>query len=34
VQAAETVVVADKPDKADVEACWNLGATVAAHLMQ
>ena len=33
VQAAETVVVADKPTKADVEACWNLGATVAATLM-
>jgi hypothetical protein len=33
VQAAETVVVAGKPGKADVEACWNLGATVAAQLM-
>jgi len=22
-----------KPTKADVEACWNLGATVAAQLM-
>jgi hypothetical protein len=33
VQAAETVVVAGKPTKADVEAYWNLGATVAATLM-
>jgi multimeric flavodoxin WrbA len=33
VKAAETVVVSGKPDKADVEACWNLGATVAAILM-
>lgn len=33
VQAAETVVVMGKPTKADVEACWNLGATVAAQLM-
>jgi multimeric flavodoxin WrbA len=32
-QAAETVVVSGKPAKADVEACWNLGATVAAQLM-
>jgi multimeric flavodoxin WrbA len=32
-QAAETVVVSGKPTKADVEACWNLGATVAAQLM-
>ena len=31
VKAAETVVV---PTKADVEACWNLGATVAAQLMR
>ena len=29
-EAAETVVVMGKPTKADVEACWNLGATVAA----
>jgi len=28
------VVVMGKPGKADVEACWNLGATVAAHLME
>ena len=33
VQAAETVVVMGKPTKADVEACWNIGATVAATLM-
>lgn len=33
VRAAETVVVAGKPTKADVEMCWNLGATVAAQLM-
>jgi multimeric flavodoxin WrbA len=34
VRAAETVVVMGKPTKADVEACWNLGATVAAQLME
>jgi multimeric flavodoxin WrbA len=33
VKAAETVVVSGKPSKDDVEACWNLGATVAATLM-
>lgn len=33
VKAADTVVVLGKPSKADVEACWNLGATVAATLM-
>lgn len=32
-QAAETVVVSGKPSKTDLEACWNLGATVAATLM-
>lgn len=32
-QAAETVVVSGKPSKTDLEACWNLGATVAASLM-
>jgi hypothetical protein len=26
--------VMGKPTKADVEACWNLGATVAATLME
>lgn len=30
---AETVIVSGKPTKADLEACWNLGATVAATLM-
>lgn len=33
VKAAEYVVVSGKPDKAAMEACWNLGATVAATLM-
>jgi multimeric flavodoxin WrbA len=33
VKAAETVVVSGKPGKAEVEACWNLGASVAAQLM-
>lgn len=33
VTAAEHVVVSGKPAKADLEACWNLGATVAATLM-
>lgn len=33
VKATDSVVVAGKPAKADVEACWNLGATVAALLM-
>ena len=33
VKAAETVVVSGKPSKGDVQACWNLGATVAAQLM-
>ncbi|WP_287034420.1 flavodoxin family protein [Mycobacterium sp.] len=33
VRAAEHVVVSGKPAKADLEACWNLGATVAATLM-
>jgi len=34
VMVAENVVVSGKPGKADVEACWNLGATVAASLME
>ncbi|MBU9764625.1 flavodoxin family protein [Mycobacterium sp. TNTM28] len=34
VRAAKTVIVSGKPTKADVEACWNLGATVAAQLME
>ena len=33
VKAAEYVIVSGKPGKADLEACWNLGATVAAQLM-
>ncbi len=33
VRAVKTVVVMGKPAKADIEACWNLGATVAAALM-
>ena len=33
VKAADRVVVSGKPTKADVEACWNLGATIAAQLM-
>jgi multimeric flavodoxin WrbA len=32
VKAAEYVSVSGKPSKADLEACWNLGGTVAAHL--
>ncbi|BBY60146.1 flavodoxin family protein [Mycolicibacterium sarraceniae] len=34
VKAAETVVVLGKPTKADLEASWNLGATVAATLTE
>lgn len=34
VKAAEYVVVMGKPSKADLEACWELGATVAAQLME
>ena len=33
VKAAETVVVSGKPGTDDIDACWNLGATVAAQLM-
>ncbi|MCW1957402.1 MAG: flavodoxin family protein [Mycobacterium sp.] len=33
VKASGFVVVSGKPTKADLEACWNLGATVAAQLM-
>lgn len=33
VKAAKYVVVSGRPSKADLEACWNLGATVAAQLM-
>jgi hypothetical protein len=31
-RVADNVVVSGKPTKADLEACWNLGATVAANL--
>src|SRR6201998_826351 len=34
VQVAETVVARGKRSRAAVEACWNLGATVAAQLME
>ncbi|MGW0158330.1 flavodoxin family protein [Mycobacterium sp. NPDC003323] len=34
IKATEHVVVSGKPDKGDLEACWNLGASVAAQLMQ
>lgn len=34
VKAAGFVVVSGKPTKADLESCWNLGATVAAQLME
>ncbi len=33
-KAAEYVVVSGKPSKRDLEACWELGATVAAQLME
>ncbi|MBF6185487.1 MULTISPECIES: flavodoxin family protein [Nocardia] len=33
VKAAEYVVVSGKPSKDDLEACWELGATLAAQLM-
>ncbi|MCV7384194.1 flavodoxin family protein [Mycolicibacter longobardus] len=33
VKAADYVVVSAKPGKAELEACWELGATVAAQLM-
>jgi len=34
VRAAATVVVSGKPGRADLQACWELGATVAAQLME
>ena len=34
VKAAEYVLVSGKPSKEDLEACWELGATVAAGLME
>jgi multimeric flavodoxin WrbA len=33
VKAAEYVLVSGQPSKADLESCWELGATVAAQLM-
>ena len=33
VKSAKFVVVSEKPTKDDREACWELGATVAAQLM-
>jgi multimeric flavodoxin WrbA len=33
-KAAETVVVSGKPSKDELQACWELGATVAAQLME
>jgi len=32
MKAGDYVVVSGNPTKVDLEACWNLGATVAAHL--
>lgn len=32
-KASGYVVVSGKPEKAELEACWELGATVAAQLM-
>lgn len=32
-KAAEYVTVSGKPSKDDLQACWELGATVAAQLM-
>ena len=34
MKAAEYVVVTGKPTKDDVESCWELGATIAAQLME
>ena len=33
VKAAASVVVSGKPGKGDLDACWELGATVAAQIM-
>ncbi|MEC3914788.1 flavodoxin family protein [Nocardia sp. CDC160] len=32
-KAAAPVILSGKPEKADIERCWELGATVAAQLM-
>jgi hypothetical protein len=34
VKAAEYVLVSGKPGKDDLESCWELGASVAAQLME
>lgn len=34
VKSAAHVVVSGKPTKADIQSCWELGATVAAQLME
>ena len=34
VKAAEYVVVSVKPSKAGLESCWELGAAIAAQLME
>lgn len=34
VKAAEFVVVSGRPSKGDLKACWELGATMAAQLME
>lgn len=34
VQAAEHVVVSGKPSKEQLQACWELGGTLAAQLME
>lgn len=34
VKAAERVVISGKPDKSALEACYELGGTVAAQLME
>ncbi|MBD0020953.1 flavodoxin family protein [Gordonia pseudamarae] len=33
-KAADNVVASNKPDKADLERCWELGASIAAGLME
>ena len=33
VKAAEYVLVSGRPGKDDLQSCWELGATVAAQLM-
>jgi multimeric flavodoxin WrbA len=34
LRVAQNVVVSGKPSRDDLQACWNLGATVAAGLME